>query len=89
MQTRQVVFQTDELCRELIGFAVPAVLLFLFCQAFEDGMTKEELFELTKIDPWWLAQLEELHTTGGGRQHLVQFCTHRGTHPWANISLPW
>lgn len=30
-------------------------------QAFEDGMTKEELFELTKIDPWWLAQLEELH----------------------------
>jgi hypothetical protein len=26
-------------------------------------MTKEELFELTAIDPWWLAQLEELHTT--------------------------
>lgn len=24
-------------------------------------MTKEELFELTAIDPWWLAQLEELH----------------------------
>eukprot|EP00879_Flechtneria_rotunda_P008192 GHRR01008582.1.p1 GENE.GHRR01008582.1~~GHRR01008582.1.p1 ORF type:complete len:946 (+),score=318.01 GHRR01008582.1:215-3052(+) len=32
-------------------------------QAFEDGMTKEELFELTAIDPWWLAQLEELHNT--------------------------
>lgn len=26
-------------------------------------MTKEELFELTNIDPWWLAQLEELHLT--------------------------
>jgi hypothetical protein len=26
-------------------------------------MTKEELFELTAIDPWWLAQLEELHAT--------------------------
>lgn len=26
-------------------------------------MTKEELFELTAIDPWWLAQLEELHMT--------------------------
>lgn len=24
-------------------------------------MTKEELFDLTAIDPWWLAQLEELH----------------------------
>ncbi|KAF6262033.1 hypothetical protein COO60DRAFT_1621809 [Scenedesmus sp. NREL 46B-D3] len=32
-------------------------------QAFEEGMTKEELFELTAIDPWWLAQLEELHQT--------------------------
>jgi hypothetical protein len=24
-------------------------------------MSKEEVFELTNIDPWWLAQLEELH----------------------------
>jgi carbamoyl-phosphate synthase large subunit len=30
-------------------------------QGFEDGLTKDELFELTAIDPWWLAQLEELH----------------------------
>jgi hypothetical protein len=37
-----------------------------YFQAFEDGMTKEELFELTAIDPWWLAQLEELHTTEVG-----------------------
>lgn len=34
-------------------------------QAFEDGMTKEELFELTNIDPWWLAQMEELHNIEG------------------------
>lgn len=27
-------------------------------------MSKEELFELTNIDPWWLAQMEELHQTG-------------------------
>jgi hypothetical protein len=26
----------------------------------EDGLTNEELFDLTKIDPWWLAQLREL-----------------------------
>jgi hypothetical protein len=30
-------------------------------------MSKEELFELTNIDPWWLAQMEELHTTGERR----------------------
>jgi carbamoyl-phosphate synthase large subunit len=34
-------------------------------QAFEDGFTKEQLFELTAIDPWWLAQLEELHAIEG------------------------
>jgi len=30
-------------------------------QAFEDGVTQEEIFEYTKIDPWFLAQLKELH----------------------------
>ena len=34
-------------------------------QALEDGMTKEEVHELTAIDPWWLAQLEELHSIEG------------------------
>ena len=33
----------------------------LLRQAMEEGMSKEELFELTYIDPWWLAQMEELH----------------------------
>ena len=30
-------------------------------QAFEDGMTEAQLHEYTKIDPWFLAQLGELH----------------------------
>ncbi|KAK9835186.1 hypothetical protein WJX81_004384 [Elliptochloris bilobata] len=32
-------------------------------QAFEDGMTQDQLHEYTKIDPWFLAQLGELHQT--------------------------
>lgn len=30
-------------------------------QAFEDGVTEEEIHEYTNIDPWFLAQLGELH----------------------------
>ena len=30
-------------------------------QAFEDGFTEDEIHEFTKIDPWFLAQLGELH----------------------------
>ena len=29
----------------------------------EDGQTNDELFELTKIDPWWLSQLRDLFDT--------------------------
>lgn len=29
----------------------------------EDGMSNETMFEYTKIDPWFLAQLRELHET--------------------------
>ncbi len=32
-------------------------------QAFEDGMSQEQLHEYTNIDPWFLAQLGELHQT--------------------------
>ena len=32
-------------------------------QAFEDGVSVDDIFEYTKIDPWFLAQLAELHTT--------------------------
>lgn len=27
----------------------------------EDGLTKEEIFEFTNIDPWFLSQFEGLH----------------------------
>lgn len=30
-------------------------------QAMEDGMSQETIFEYTKIDPWFLSQLGELH----------------------------
>ena len=32
-----------------------------FLQSMEDGMTLDELFEYTNIDPWFLNQLAELH----------------------------
>ncbi|KAK9826032.1 hypothetical protein WJX74_006982 [Apatococcus lobatus] len=34
-------------------------------QAMVDGYTNEQLFDLTNIDPWFLSQLRELHTTEG------------------------
>ena len=30
-------------------------------QAMEDGMTQDELFEFTNIDPWFLQQFAEIH----------------------------
>ena len=30
-------------------------------QAMEDGLTQEELFEFTNIDPWFLSQFAGLH----------------------------
>jgi carbamoyl-phosphate synthase large subunit len=30
-------------------------------QAFEDGMTEDEIHEYTSIDPWFLAQMKDLH----------------------------
>ncbi len=32
-------------------------------QAFEDGYTPAQINEYTKIDPWFLSQLDELHRT--------------------------
>ncbi|KAK9909404.1 hypothetical protein WJX75_001745 [Coccomyxa subellipsoidea] len=37
--------------------------MLILKQAFEDGFTKEQLFELTNIDPWFLSQFEGLHET--------------------------
>jgi carbamoyl-phosphate synthase large subunit len=41
--------------------AVPnAERIFYLAQAFQDGMSVDEVFELTKIDPWFLVQIEQL-----------------------------
>ncbi|CAL8467948.1 g7486 [Coccomyxa elongata] len=37
--------------------------MMIIKQAFEDGFTKEQLFDLTNIDPWFLSQFEGLHQT--------------------------
>ncbi|MDP1650590.1 MAG: carbamoyl-phosphate synthase large subunit [Rubrivivax sp.] len=48
----------DEIIDE-IGNAGPERFLFL-ADAFRIGMTLDEIFEETAIDPWFLAQIEEL-----------------------------
>ncbi|MBA4177939.1 MAG: carbamoyl phosphate synthase large subunit [Leptothrix sp. (in: Bacteria)] len=48
----------DEIIDE-IGNAGPERILFL-ADAFRIGMSLEEIFEETSIDPWFLAQIEEL-----------------------------
>ena len=51
----------DEIIDE-IGNAGPERILFVG-DAFRIGMTLEEVFEETAIDPWFLAQIEDLITT--------------------------
>ena len=48
----------DEIVDE-IGNAGPERILFL-ADAFRIGMTLDEIFEETAVDPWFLAQIEEL-----------------------------
>jgi carbamoyl-phosphate synthase large subunit len=48
----------DEIIDE-IGNAGPERILFL-ADAFRIGMTLDEVFEETNVDPWFLAQIEEL-----------------------------
>ena len=48
----------DELRRELSA-AGPERILYV-ADAFRFGMTQQDLFELTSIDPWFLDQIEEL-----------------------------
>ena len=48
----------DEIIDE-IGNAGPERILFL-ADAFRIGMSLEEIFEETAVDPWFLAQIEEL-----------------------------
>ncbi|TVO58012.1 carbamoyl-phosphate synthase large subunit [Denitromonas halophila] len=51
----------DELEREL---AYPgAQRIWYVGQGFREGMTLDEVFKLTKIDPWFLAQIEDIVLT--------------------------
>ena len=34
-------------------------------QAFEDGFSQDDIFEYTKIDPWFIAQFWEMHQAEG------------------------
>ncbi len=47
---------------EAIGSAGPERILFV-ADAFRIGMTLDEVFDETKIDPWFLAQIEQLVAT--------------------------
>ena len=51
----------DEIVEE-IGEAGPERILFV-ADAFRIGMTLDEIFEETAIDPWFLAQIEDLVAT--------------------------
>ena len=50
-----------ELKRELRSAG--AERLLYVADAFREGLSAEEIFELTKIDPWFLAQIEDLVST--------------------------
>ena len=50
-----------ELNRELR--AAGAERLLYVADAFREGLTTDDVFELTKIDPWFLAQIEDLVST--------------------------
>ena len=53
--------ERDEIVEE-IGEAGPERILFV-ADAFRIGMTLDEIFEETAIDPWFLAQIEDLVAT--------------------------
>ncbi|MEX8520798.1 MAG: carbamoyl-phosphate synthase large subunit [Leptothrix sp. (in: b-proteobacteria)] len=53
----------DEIVEE-IGSAGPERILFIG-DAFRIGMTLDEIFEETAIDPWFLAQIEQIIQTEG------------------------
>ena len=53
--------QRTTLKRELV--APSALRLWYVADAFRAGWSEEELFEATKIDPWFLAEIEDLIST--------------------------
>jgi carbamoyl-phosphate synthase large subunit len=57
----------EEIVQE-IGEPGPERLLYV-ADAFRIGMTLDEIFEETKIDPWFLAQIEQIVTTEAVLKH--------------------
>jgi carbamoyl-phosphate synthase large subunit len=57
----EIEYERDSLDREL---ALPGPQrLWYVAQAMRDGYTMEQLFNLTKIDPWFLVQIEDIVRT--------------------------
>lgn len=79
----------SEIIRE-IGLPGPERILYV-ADAFRIGMTLEEIFEISKIDPWFLAQLRDLIEEEGkiaaaslprlGLRHFAPFETQRLCRP--------
>ncbi|MBK9623387.1 MAG: carbamoyl-phosphate synthase large subunit [Rhodocyclaceae bacterium] len=57
----EVVAEEEEINRELAS-AGPQRIWYVG-QAFRQGYTQQDVFNLTKIDPWFLAQIEDLIKT--------------------------
>ena len=56
-----MVAEEEEINRELAS-AGPQRIWYVG-QAFRQGYTQQDVFNLTKIDPWFLAQIEDLIKT--------------------------
>ena len=57
----EIEAERDEIERELANPG-PERIWYLG-QAFRDGLSFEEIFQLTKIDPWFLAQIDDIVAT--------------------------
>ncbi|HUY02730.1 MAG TPA: carbamoyl-phosphate synthase large subunit [Rhodocyclaceae bacterium] len=57
----EIEAEQDEIERELANPG-PERIWYLG-QAFRDGLSFEEIFQLTKIDPWFLAQIQDIVAT--------------------------
>ncbi len=53
--------------------------LFTIYQAMDAGLSLERIHELTRIDPWFLHQIERIHGLG---QELIRAGAGRGGDPW-------
>jgi carbamoyl-phosphate synthase large subunit len=54
----EIQAEREEIAHELVNPG--AQRIWYLGQAFRDGFTFDEIFQLTKIDPWFLVQIEEI-----------------------------